>query len=242
MKQKKAIVIGGTSGIGKGITDVLLANQYKVGITGIEKIVIENLQNSGKENLKTEYLDCITDDISVAINQLVERLGGLDLLIFSAGIGNLNKNLGFKIENNANQLNVLAFTEIADWSYRFFEKQGHGHLVAISSVSGLFGSRVAPAYHAAKSYQIAYLEGLRQKASKSRKSGKSIYITDVRPGFVITPLTEGKRLFWAATIETAGTQIYRLINKKATIGYVSKRWQIIAIVIKILPRWIRNRM
>ena len=242
MKQKKAIVIGGASGIGKGITDALLANRYEVGITGIEKDIIKNLQDSGKENLIIEYLDCITDDISATMTELIERLDGLDVLIFSAGIGNLNKNIGYKIENSANQLNVLAFTEIADWSYRFFEKQGYGHFVGISSVSGLFGSRVAPAYHAAKSYQIAYMEGLRQKASKDRKSGISIYVADIRPGFVITSLTDGKRLFWASTIETAGKQIYRLIHKKATIGYVSKRWQIVAIIIKILPRWIRNRM
>ena len=242
MNLKKAIVIGGTSGIGKGITDELLTNQYKVGITGIEKSLIESLQNSGKENLIIEYLDCITDDISVTMTELIERLDGLDVLIFSAGIGNLNKNLGSKVENNANQLNVLAFTEIADWSYRYFKKQGHGHFVGISSVSGLFGSRVAPAYHAAKSYQIAYMEGLRQKASKDRKSGIAIYITDIRPGFVTTPLTEGKRLIWASTIETAGKQIYTFINKKTSIGYVSKRWQIVAIIIKILPRWIRNRM
>jgi short-subunit dehydrogenase len=239
---KKAIIIGGTSGIGQGITDVLVANKFKVGITGVERTIIEGLQNSGQENFKIEYLNCINDNTSVIINELVEWLGGLDLLIFSAGIGNLNKNLGFKIENNANKLNVLAFTEVADWSYRFFEKQGHGHFVSISSISGLFGSSVAPAYHAAKSYQINYLEGLRQKARKDRKSGISIYITDVRPGFVITPLTKGKKLFWAATKEKAGKQIYKLINKRTNIGYVSKRWQIVAIIIKILPRWIRSRM
>ena len=91
MKQKKAIVIGGASGIGKGITDALLANRYKVGITGIEKDIIKNLQDSGKENLIIEYLDCITDDISVTMTELIERLDGLDVLIFSAGIGNLNK-------------------------------------------------------------------------------------------------------------------------------------------------------
>lgn len=239
---KKAIIIGGTSGIGQGITDVLVANKFKVGITGIERSTIKGLQKSDKENFKVEYLDCINNNASETITELVDWLGGLDILIFSAGIGNLNKDLGYKVENNANKLNVLAFTEVADWSYRFFKKQGHGHFVSISSISGLFGSRVAPAYHAAKSYQINYLEALRQKATKDRKSGISIYTTDIRPGFVITPLTEGKKLFWAATKEEAGIQIYKLINKKKNIGYVSKRWRIIAIIIKILPRWIRSRM
>ncbi len=189
---KKAIIIGGTTGIGQELAKQLVSKNYKLAITGIEKTIIKELQNSGSKNLIIKYLDCTKESTHEAIAELVEMLGGLDLLIFSAGIGNLNKNSGSEIENNANKLNVLAFTEIADWSYRFFEKQGHGHFVAISSISGLFGSGVAPAYHAAKSYQIIYLEGLRQKA---RKSGLPICVTDVRPGFIDTPMTKGKKCF-----------------------------------------------
>lgn len=236
---KNAIIIGGTSGIGQGLTEVLIDKNYTVGITGIEKNIIEDLQSSKKENLNVEYLDCINDNTSEVISKLTKSMGGLDLLVFSAGIGNLNKDLGFKVENNANKLNVLAFTEIADWSYRFFEKQGHGHFVAISSISSLFGSRVAPAYHAAKAYQINYLEGLRQKANRS---GLPIYISDVRPGFVDTPITEGKKTFWCCSKEKAGKQIFDLIRKKKNVGYITKRWGIIAIIIKMLPRWVRTRM
>ena len=163
----------------------------------------------------------------------------MDLLIFSAGIGNLNKNLGFEVENHANQLNVMAFTEIADWSYKFFEKQGFGHFVGISSKAGLFGYRLAPAYHAAKSYQINYLEGLRQRALKS---GLPIFVTDIRPGFVDTAMSKGKRRFWVVTKEKAAIQIIALIEKRKVIGYCSKRWQALAIAIKLLPHWMRKRM
>lgn len=102
-------------------------------------------------------------------------MNSLDQLILSTGNGQLNKNLRYIVENNTNKLNVITFTEIADWSYRFFEEQGHGHFVSITSISGLFGYRVAPAYHAAKSYQIKYMEALRQKAYRARLTGKSIY-------------------------------------------------------------------
>lgn len=236
---KKAIIIGGTSGIGQGLMEQLITNNYKVGITGIEKKVIANLQNSGIENLIIKYLDCTKVNPLPILVELLEILDGLDLMIFCAGIGNLNKNLGYKVENNANKLNVLAFTEVADWSYRFFEKQGHGHFVAISSISGLFGSRIAPAYHAAKSYQIIYLEGLKQKA---KKSGLPIYVTDIRPGFVDTPMTKGKKMFWVAKKEVAAKQIFDLIKKRRSCGYVKKRWIIVAIIIKILPPWIRIRL
>lgn len=190
---KKAIIIGGTSGIGFELAKILLVNGYKVGVTGIENTIIQDLQNSEHKNLKVKYLNCLENEPSKKIKEFIEIVGGLDLLILSAGIGNLNRNRGFDAENKANKLNVLAFTEIADYSYRFFENQGHGHFIAITSVSGLFGSCVAPAYHAAKSYQITYLEGLCQKARKARLAGKSIHVTDIRPGYVRTPMTEGKK-------------------------------------------------
>lgn len=237
---KKVIIIGGTSGIGQGLSNIMIANNYQVLITGIERELIEDIQNSEQKKLKAEYLDCTKlDNISEKIVEFVKKLGGLDLLILCAGIGNLNKNQGFTIENNANKLNVLAFTEIADWSYRFFEKQGYGHFVAITSISGLFGSRVAPAYSAAKSYQITYLEGLRQKAKRARKMGNLIYITDIRPGFVDTPMTKGKKMFWNSTKEKAAKQILRLIKNKRNYGYVTNRWRLVAVIIKFLPSWAR---
>ena len=234
---KKALVIGGTSGIGEGVSNILLENNYKVIVAGIEKPIIENLNSSGNQNVSAVFLDCSKEGISTEIETLVTKNNGLDLLVFSAGIGNLNKDIGFTVENPANKLNVLGFTEIVDWAYRFFEKQGFGHLVAVTSFSGLFGCRVAPAYHAAKAYQISYLEALRQKA---KKSGLPIQITDIRPGFVETPMTEGKKMFWVATQEKAAKHIYSAIKRKKNVGYTTKRWALPATIIKGLPRFVRN--
>lgn len=98
---EKAIIIGGTSGIGQGLATILLTNNYIVGLTGIEKNITEDLQNLYQKNLEVKYLNCLTDNTSEKITELVEILGGLDLLIFSAGIGNLGNNLGYEVENNA---------------------------------------------------------------------------------------------------------------------------------------------
>ena len=72
------------------------------------------------------------------------QLGGLDVLVLSAGTGDLNEKLEYKIENTTNQLNVIAFTEIVNWAFHYFEKQGKGRLVAISSVAGLEGVEWRP--------------------------------------------------------------------------------------------------
>ena len=74
---KKAIVIGGSSGIGYGLTQELLNNGYKVGVTGIEKDFIQNLKG---DNLKTICLNCKLDNNPQVITELVDWLEGLDLL------------------------------------------------------------------------------------------------------------------------------------------------------------------
>ncbi len=236
---KKAIIIGASSGIGNAVSKVLLAQNYSVVITGVEREILHKLEDSQTTNLSVEYLNCMVDDNSKSLDQMVEKLGGLDLLIFSAGIGNLNQNLGFEVENRANKLNILAFTEIANWAFNFFEKQGQGHFVSITSIAGLFGFREAPAYHAAKAYQINYLEGLVQKAKKTKKP---IFITEIRPGFVDTQMTKDKKVFWMASAEKAANKIYKTIRKRRCIGYIGRRWRGVAIIIKWMPLWLRRRL
>ncbi len=236
---KKAIVIGATSGIGRELVKLLVQDNYKVGITGIENDLLEQMQKAYQGKVISKYLDCTVENTAGDLEKLIAALGGLDLMVFSAGIGNLNKNQGYRVENKANRLNVLGFTEIADWSYRFFEKQGHGHLVAISSIAGIRGYHKAPAYHAAKAYQIIYLESLRQKA---RKTNSGIRITDIRPGFVKTDMTSDKKVFWAAPPEKASRQIYHIIRKRKSIGYVTHRWQLIAFAARLLPSWVHERV
>jgi short-subunit dehydrogenase len=236
---KKVIVIGGSSGIGKALVKVLLNNNYRVGLSGVERDDVTELKTTHAQNLIIQYIDCSQENCSREILELTHQLGGLDLLVFSAGIGHLNKDLGYPVENKANMVNVLGFTEVVDWSYRYFQKQGSGHLVALSSFSGLFGYRTSPAYTAAKGYQINYLEALRQKAYHSKLP---IYVTDVRPGFVDTEISRELKRFWVITPERAANMIYKAILKRRSMIYVAGRWRVLSWVIKLLPDWLRGRL
>ena len=236
---KKAIIIGATSGIGNELAKTLAENGYKVGITGRRKTELEKLLRSNPNNYIINSFDCITENNSKKLTELTDQIGGLDILILSSGTGDLNEKLNFEIENKTNLLNVNAFTEIVDWSFNYFQKVGKGHLVAISSIAGIRGSRVAPAYNASKAYQINYLEGLRQKATKIKNP---IYVTDIRPGFVDTDMAKGEGQFWVATKEKAARQIFEIIKKKKGIGYVTKRWWIIAKLLRLIPNGIYKRM
>jgi len=236
---KRAIIIGATSGIGKELSKLLADENFKVGITGRRKEKLDSLHQSAPERFIVKAFDCTTENNTKHLEDLTRELGGIDLLIMSSGTGDLNEELDYDIEKRTNHLNVVAFTEIMDWSYKHFESQGHGHLVAITSIGGIRGGRIAPAYNASKAYQINYLEGLRQKA---RNSKKPIYITDIRPGLVDTDMAKGEGLFWVAPKLKAASQILKLIKKKRPVGYVTKRWKIVALSLKIMPRWIYDGM
>lgn len=237
---RKAIVIGATSGIGKALALTLAKHDYLVGITGRRTDLLDELKAQNPSRFFTKTFD-ITDlhNTPTHLEALTNQLDGLDLLILSSGTGDLNEALDFEIEKRTIDTNVTGFTCVADWAFNYFQNQKSGHLVAISSVGGLRGNRVAPAYNATKAYQINYLEGLRQKATNLNAG---IVITDVRPGFVDTAMAKGDGQFWVARVEKASKQIFEAIMKKKKIVYVTKRWGIVAAILKRIPRQIFDKM
>jgi short-subunit dehydrogenase len=240
MKMKKAIIIGATSGIGKSLAELLIREEYEVGITGRREELFQSIKNQETSRLVFKKMD--VQDLSTLepiCDELVSQMGGLDLLIISAGIGEENENLNFDVEHNVIKTNVQGFTCIADWALRYFKEQGYGHLVNISSIAGIRGNGIAPSYNATKAYQINYLEGLRINV---KEYGSSITITDARPGFVDTSMAKGEGLFWVAPVQKAAEQIFEAIKQKKKVVYITKRWRLIGLILKLIPFSILKRL
>jgi short-subunit dehydrogenase len=230
---KKAIIIGATSGIGKSMAELLLLEGYEVGVTGRREELFKSIKTQETSRIFFKRMDI--QDLSTLepiCNELVSQMGGLDLLIISAGIGEENRNLNFDIENSVIKTNIQGFTCLADWGLRYFKQQGYGHLVNISSIAGIRGNGIAPSYNATKAYQINYLEGLRINI---KEYGSSITITDVRPGFVDTPMAKGEGLFWVAPVQKAAEQIFEAIKQKRKVVYITKRWRLIGLFLRLIP-------
>ena len=240
MKMKKAIIIGATSGIGKSLAELLIEEGYEVGVTGRREELFQSIKTQVLSRIVFKKMD--VQDLSTLesiCNELVNHLGGLDLLIISAGIGEQNKILNFDVENSVIKTNIQGFTCIADWAVRYFKEQGYGHLVNISSIAGIRGNGIAPSYNSTKAYQINYLEGLRINV---KHYGSSITITDVRPGFVDTEMAKGEGLFWVAPVQKAAKQIFEAIRQKKQVVYITKRWKLIALLLRIIPLSILKRV
>lgn len=236
---QKVIVIGATSGMGRGLAALYADKGSRVGIVGRRENLLRELYLQHTDRYIYKIGDVTHSSVNGLLDTLYQELDGLDLLIISAGAGEENMQLEYKLEEPAIYTNVVGFTNIIDWGYKIFEKQGKGHLVVISSIAGIRGSGGAPAYNASKAYQINYTEGLRQKAFKQRLP---IAITDVRPGFVDTAMAKGDGLFWVAPLDKAVRQIYQAILKKKKIVYVSKRWRYVALLLRLIPTSVYCRM
>jgi short-subunit dehydrogenase len=161
------------------------------------------------------------------------------MAIVCSGVGDINPLLDYTIEKPTIETNVMGWTFVIDMLYNIFERQKYGHLVAITSIGGLRGEPMSPAYSASKAYQINYMEALRKKAFKDKGQ---ILVTDIRPGLVDTAMAKGDGLFWVMPVEKVARQICNAIQKQQSKAYVTKRWCILANIIKILPYWIYKRM
>lgn len=239
-KMKKCIIIGATSGIGKELANIYSLHGCKVGITGRRENLLQELkrENPGLYIIKSFDIS-IPFENSGHLDKLTEELGGLDLIVISSGVGFQNDELDFQIEKDTFDTNIIGVTEIADWAYNYFKEQGFGHIAFVTSIAGMRGGRFNPAYSASKAFQMNYCEGLRAKAKKSKLP---IYVTDIRPGFVDTAMAKSQKKFWVASPEKAARQIYSALNKKKKIAYITKRWIIFAYIMKLLPKWVFDRI
>ncbi len=237
---RKAIIVGATSGIGKELAKILIENDYTVGITGRRSDLLQQLKYENPDKFIIKSFDIsIPFENKNHLDSLANELKGLDLLVISSGTGSSNEELDYRIEKETIDTNVSGVTEIADWAFNYFRNQGFGHLAVISSLAGLRGGRFAPAYGASKAFQINYFEGLRQKAKKLKPH---ITITDIRPGFVDTTMAKSENKFWVSTPQKAARQIFSALKRKKKIAYITKRWILIAYIIKLLPKWIHERI
>ncbi len=235
---RKAIVLGASSGIGRAVALGLSAEGWTLGVTARRGALLDALAAEAPGPVHTAAFDAAAPGAEAELDRLVQKLGGLDLLFLSAGWGELNRELDPGIEADTVALNVAAFTRWCGWGYRVFARQGGGHLAAITSVAALRGGRAAPAYNASKAYQANYLEGLRQKA---HREGLALTVTDLRPGFVKTPMAKGPGRFWEASADKAAARILGHLRRRARVAYVTRRWRGVALLMGWMPRalWAR---
>ena len=239
MPVKKIIIIGSSSGLGKELAILYAQQNHKVAVTGRRHNLLEELKTKYPNNIIISSFDVTAGDNQKQIESLIEKLGGLDLLIYNAGYGDPSFELIPETERMTTLTNVNGFVEIVSYVFNYFVQRGHGHIALISSLSALRGNSWTPAYSASKAFMSNYAEGL---SIKARKLKKDITITDIKPGFIKTKMAKGNKQFWVAPVDKAALQVINAIAKKKRIAYITKRWWLVAQIMKWLPYSIYKRM
>jgi short-subunit dehydrogenase len=239
MAQKKIIIVGASSGIGREIACKYAVSGNKVGITGRRENLLNELKEKYPRQIFTSCFDVMGNENDQKIQQLIHELEGLDLLIYNSGYGDPSKELDFEIENTTTKTNVNGFVEIVSYAFNYFVQKGYGQIAITSSVAAVRGNSWAPAYSASKAFMSNYAEGLNIKAKRLKKD---IVVTDIRPGFINTKMAKGNGQFWIVPKEKAAEQIINAIGKKKRVAYISKRWWLVAQIMKLLPYTIYRRI
>lgn len=234
---KKAIVVGASSGIGRAVAVELARNGYKVGLASRRIELLKQLQQEIPTPTFIKQMDVSKPEVAmVLLRELIKEMGGMDLIVLNSGINTRNVNFDWEGEIKTINVNISGFVAMANVAIEQFLRQNSGHIVGISSIAALRGSGTCSSYNASKAFVCNYLEGLRHRLRRN-----NIYVTDIRPGLVDTALIkESPILFWVATPEGAAEQIFQAIQKKKKVAYVTRRWSIIACLIKLVPDWVHS--
>ena len=236
--RRTAVIVGASSGIGEALACEINATGWRLGLLARRIERLEALRNQFGPETLIRALDVTRSDAEAILERAIEDLGGADLVIISSGTGH-NTALDPELDLDTVRVNVSGFMAVAQVAMRHFLNRRRGHLVGITSVAALRGNRAAT-YAASKAFQSVYLDGLRDVA---RHSGDPITVTEVQPGFVDTammkpdrPLPALTRRLLVSSPAKAAKQILRAIQKRRKHAYITRRYALVAFVLRRLPR------
>ena len=237
---KKVIIIGATSGIGREVALIYIAQGWKVGVAGRREAELEALRSAYPEQVSTQALDVTKVDAPQKLQALIEQVGGMDVFLLSSGIGKQNPTLETGLELTTAATNVEGFIRMTNAAYHYFEQQGHGHLAVISSIAGTKGLGAAPAYSATKGFQNIYMDALDQLA---RMKKLNIRFTDIRPGFVATPLLNNQKKYpMLMDAPIVALDIVSAIEKKKRVAIIDWKFRLLVGFWRLIPKWIWLRL
>lgn len=237
---KKIIVVGASSGIGAEIAKELLKQNAAVTLIARREEELKQIA-SGFSNANIVKHDVSNfSEAAKLFSAAVQKMGGLDEIYYCAGILEKVTVDEYNTEKDLRTLNSNTLGAIA-WlnpAADYFQKQGKGKIIGISSIAGDRGRVGNPVYNTSKAALNTYLEAIRNRLSK-----KGVQVLTAKPGFVDTVMTKGMPgLFWVISPNKAANIIISAANRGKEDIYVPARWGLVGLIIKLIPSFIFKRM
>jgi NAD(P)-dependent dehydrogenase (short-subunit alcohol dehydrogenase family) len=192
IKDKVALITGGSLGIGKATAILFAKEGAKVVITGrTEKTLKETVEEAKKEGLEFDYI--VSDvakeeDCKKAVDYTINKYGRIDILFNNAGVLPLGTTHETSTEawDEVFNINVRGTYLMSKYAIPHMLKQEKGSIVNNSSVLGLKAIPGAAAYNASKG---AITQLTRSMALEY--ADKGIRVNGICPGTIWTPMVEG---------------------------------------------------
>jgi len=240
MSNKSIVITGASDGIGKALSWVMAARGYNLGLTARRIELLEKL----KDEIQKEYPSIIVcvqvmdvtdyEQQEAVLAALHQQLGKIDILVVNAGIAIAGKTGLMPLSDQLAVINTNLNGAIATVAsgLKIFRQQGHGHLVATSSIAAFRGLSRNAAYCASKSGFTTFMEAVRVETYK-----ENIDVTVLHPGYIDTEINRGLASRPFVIGVEKGASIYaNLIERKVASSTVPKfPWNMVGPLLKVLP-------
>ncbi len=244
--QKRAILVGASSGIGAALARRLADEGYLVALLARRGELLEKLTNEiNSKHGATRALYYVHDvsdyeSVPALLRQIMSDLGGLDTFIFNTGASFMVglKKYDFEKDRKTTEVNYIGALAWLNPVAEIFQSLKAGQIVGVSSVAGERGRVGNPAYNASKAALTCYLEALRNRLTRY-----GVNVLTVKPGPVETDMIkDAKGVIFAIPAEQAADDIFKAMRKRKQEVYTSGRWRWIMLIVRNIPSFIFRKM
>jgi short-subunit dehydrogenase len=247
LRRPRAVVVGASSGIGAAIASKLAAEGYVVAALARRKrdldALCKQINAQAKETRALAYAHDVSDlsAIPPLFKQILKDLGGIDTLVYVAGVMPAVAIDEFNMEKDRQMIetNLLGGMAWLGQGAALFQRMGAGHLVGMSSVAGDRGRVLNPGYNASKAGLDTYLEALRNRLTRH-----GVHVLTVKPGFVDTDMLKASRSpkFGVVSPEKVAAGVWKAIRGRKQLVYIPGLWRWIMLAVRLTPSFIFRRL
>jgi short-subunit dehydrogenase len=242
----RGLIIGASSGMGAALARRLTREGYHLALIArrqaLLKSLCEELNQASGERRALSYVHDVSDYAAVPdlLRRIVSDLGGLDLVVYAAGVNfppGLNE-YNFDGDRQMLEVNLIGAFAWLDPIANMFQSAKCGQIVGLSSVAGDRGRVGNPGYNTSKAGLTTYLEALRNRLTRH-----GVNVLTVKPGFVQTDMLKAaQKVMFPVTAEKAAEDIWKAMHARRQQIYVPWFWSWIMLVVRNIPSVIFRRL
>lgn len=245
---KKAIVVGASGGIGTALARRLARDGYVLALLDRSdeplKALCDEINQTYGETRAVPYEHDATayDKVPDLFRKIVADLGGIDLFVYVAGMIYFPAldEYNFEEDYKMVEVNLLGAMVWMSEVATVFQSMRGGQIVGVSSVAGDRGRIGNPGYNTSKAGFTCYLEALRNRLTRH-----GVNVITIKPGMVKTQMLDlpnAPKPMLAVTAEQAADGIWKAIQKRKQVAYVSGLWRWVMLVLTHIPSVIFRRL